>query len=633
MKPSKKKTTPLRSAGVSGPLAKLLGRTGIAPPPAATADKPAELVRLLAQAEQRRQSGELHPARELVDHALARWPHDTQALNIKAVLAAQLGELNLAEATWRDLLKRDPTHPDARSNLGRLMQLSSRYEEALELLQKAVKDRPNHADAHMNLGVTFDHLGRYSEALASYERCLALQPRNAQAVFNIGKLLQDQQDFVRAHAHYREALVLDPAHQGASANLANLAFIQHYLPDFDPAFNRETARQFSTQLRPRTVPLAPRRVNAGPLRVGLVSADLRTHPVGYFLQSVLAHLDRSRLQLVAYSNSAHEDETTAVLKPHFGAWRHIHALNDTETSQQISDDQIDVLVDISGLSAGHRQGVFALKPARIQATWLGYFSTTGNPAIDYVLADAITVPTNEEAFFVERVWRLPDIRYCFTPPHPAPSVTLLPAKLQGHVTFGCFQTLPKINDRVLRCWAAILKEAPTARLRIQNAEMDTSTTRACLEQRLQTFGFPQERIELVGAQSRSEYLASYACVDIVLDTFPYPGGTTTAEALWMGVPTLSLAQPGMLGRQGEAMLYAVGLKDWVTCSERDYIDTAVAWANGGLDLWESLATLRSKLRERASVSPLFDATRFARHLEDAFQGMCNALAAPDAPDH
>lgn len=557
------------------------------------------------------------------DQLLARWPDATEALNLKGTIAVMTQRRDQAEALWRRVLALQPGHIDAATNLGLLMHHLRRSDQTVALLEPLVAQYPEHVNLHLNLGVALTVVGRRDAARRCYERCLALQPVHAQAQFNLARLLQDAHDFAGAHEGYRRALTMDPRHAGAHANLV---FTQHYVYPFDPAANRDDARRCAQALAgvpAAQAPAVPRQPlpPARPLRVGFVSADLRTHPVGYFLEAVLGHLDPATVQLVAYANTEQVDDLTRRLQPRFEAWRIIENQPDAAVAERIRADGIDVLVDLSGLTAGHRQGLFALKPAPVQVTWLGYFSTTGLAAIDYVLADPVTVPPSEEGLFVEQVWRLPVSRFCFTPPAEAGEVTPLPALRRGHVTFGCYQALPKVNDAVIGLWGRIMSAAPQARLRLQSSQMDDQPLVVRLRTRLEAAGIAPDRVDLIGRQSRADYLASHAEVDLVLDTFPYPGGTTTAEALWMGVPTLTLAGPGMLGRQGEGMLRAVGLDDWVTSTPDDYVARAVRWGQGDAGDLQVLAALRAGLREQARASALFDAPRFARDLQAAWLGM------------
>jgi predicted O-linked N-acetylglucosamine transferase (SPINDLY family) len=294
---------------------------------------------------------------------------------------------------------------------------------------------------------------------------------------------------------------------------------------------------------------------------------------------------------------------------------------DERLAAQIRSDGVDILVDLSGRTAGNRLPVFAAKPAPVQVSWLGYFATTGMPQMDAILADPVCAPESEESLYVEQVVRLPHTRLCMSPPVAAPTPSTPPALKNGFITFGCYQTLPKINQSVLAAWAQILSACPNARLRLQAAQFSGAQQQAQFTNRLRAAAIDVARVDLLGPVSRELYLGSYSEVDILLDTFPYPGGTTTAEALWMGVPTLTLALPGMLGRQGQCMLHNLNLQDWVTHSEAEYIAKAVAWGQGGAEVCANLQTLRHQMRTRAAASPLFDAPRFASDWWAALQGL------------
>jgi predicted O-linked N-acetylglucosamine transferase (SPINDLY family) len=255
----------------------------------------------------------------------------------------------------------------------------------------------------------------------------------------------------------------------------------------------------------------------------------------------------------------------------------------------------------------------------VQVSWLGFFASTGLPTIDYLLADPVSVPKSHREHFTETVWYLPETRLCFTPPtnRTGLELTPLPAVQNGYITFGCFQNLTKVNDAVLAIWGRIFLSLPEARLRLQSSQMNCSTTCEYLQHRLSQIGIMPERVIMEGHVPREEYLAAYANVDIILDTFPYPGGTTTCEALWMGVPTLTLAGGTLLARQGASMLACADLEDWIARDENDYITRTLFHAS---DI-DRLAQLRSGLRQKVLASPLFNGPRFALHLEDALQQM------------
>jgi protein O-GlcNAc transferase len=363
----------------------------------------------------------------------------------------------------------------------------------------------------------------------------------------------------------------------------------------------------------------PRDASRAP-RVGFISGDLRSHPVGHFLEGVLAHWPHERVRLVAYPTFALEDEATARMRPHFESWTPIAHLDDAQAAARIAADRIDVLVDLAGHTAHNRLPLFAWRPARVQASWLGYFATTGIEQMDWLLSDATSIAPGEERHYGERIWRLPGTRLCFTPPRQAPAVAPLPALATGSVTFGSFQNLGKIGDEVLALWARVLRAVPDSRLRVQNAQVADDEAQRALQGRLAALGIAPSRVSLHGKQPRAAYLRAHAEVDIVLDTFPYPGGTTTCEALWMGVPTVTLSGSTMLARQGESLLAAAAMPDWIARDADGYVRIATSRS---ADL-ASLASLRAGLRDHVAASPLFDAKRFAGELADAFIGMHRA---------
>lgn len=582
--------------------------------------------RLYEEAVKEYHQAEWERAEARVDDLLAKPElhptYQVSALNLKATLAARTHRLPLAVQLYQDLLARQPGHVEALSNQGLALQKLQRHEEALACLLQAVRLRPGHANSHLNLGLTYHSLGRRDEARAAYLQVLALEPGHLQAHFNLAKWWQDAFDFEEASRGYQATLALDPRH---ADSLANLIFVQHYRYPPDEAGHQALLRR-SAQLFP-TAPEWPRRTaQAQALRVGLVSADLHQHPVGYFLRDVLLALASTavacgELRLLAYANAPTSDELTERIRPVFEAWHTVDLWTDERLAAQIRSDGVDILVDLSGRTAGNRLPVFAAKPAPLQVSWLGYFASTGLPQMDAILADPVCVPEGEESLYVEQVVRLPRTRLCMSPPVAAPEPSAPPVLSNGFITFGCYQTLPKVNAGVLAAWAHILAACPQARLRLQAPQFSDAGQLARFGERLHAAGIDAARVDLLPPVSRAQYLDSYSQVDILLDTFPYPGGTTTAEALWMGVPTLTLAMPGMLGRQGQAMLSNLGLHDWVTHSEADYVAQAVAWGQGGSQVAELLQSLRLQVRSQAASSPLFDAPRFARDWWAAMQGL------------
>jgi predicted O-linked N-acetylglucosamine transferase (SPINDLY family) len=332
---------------------------------------------------------------------------------------------------------------------------------------------------------------------------------------------------------------------------------------------------------------------------------------------VLPHLASRGIEVYAYPTIGIADRMTEKLRAHCAGWFYLHGDNDAAAAKRIHRHGIDVLVDLSGHTGQNRLPVFAFKPAPVQVSWLGYFATTGVAEIDYLLADPVSVPPEHEAHFSETVWRLPHTRLCFTPPEENVAVGPLPAASRGHLTLGSFQNQAKIGDSVLALWARVLAALPDARLQLRARQLDDPALAAQLRERLQRAGIDAQRVQLYGHAERATYLAAYNEIDFLLDTFPFPGGTTTCEALWMGVPTLTLAGDRLISRQGASLLTAAGLPDWVADSADDFVARALAHA---ADL-PRLAALRAGLRAQVLASPLFDAPHFARDLADALWAM------------
>jgi predicted O-linked N-acetylglucosamine transferase (SPINDLY family) len=355
------------------------------------------------------------------------------------------------------------------------------------------------------------------------------------------------------------------------------------------------------------------------LRVGFLSGDLFRHPVAYFLEDVLRHLDKTHLHLVAYSNNPLDDEVTASLTTLFDEWHSIRSLTDDAAAELISSHRIDVLLDLSGHTGENRLAVFARRPAPVQVSWLGYFASTGLPEMDYIIGDPASTPVETSEWFSEKVYRMPQTRLCMSTPRPLGDIAVQspPCLRNGYITFGSYQQATKITPRVLAVWAQALQAVPQSRLRIQTAAIDTPSMRDRLVQDMQQAGIDLARVTLLGAYGFERYLASHNEVDILLDTFPYPGGTTTAFALWMGVPTITLAGNTMLSRQGASMLQCVGLTNWIAQSESEYIDLCRRMASAPT----TLAALRAELREQALKSPLFDSESFAKDLQAALLRM------------
>jgi predicted O-linked N-acetylglucosamine transferase (SPINDLY family) len=543
---------------------------------------------------------------------------DSAAAHLNLGTALQeLGRMEAAASCHRRAIALRPDDPDGHNNLGAALQELGLLDEAVASHRRSLELRPDYPEAHSNLGSALRKLGRLDEAVACFGRALELRPDNAEAHNNFGHAQQEQGRLDEALRYYAKALEIRPDYPAAHSNLL---FAHNYLVDRSPQSLRDLARQFGAGLTGR---VSEAFTGWGPwpaggkLRVGLVSGDLRNHPVGYFLESLLRAADPARIEFVAFPAHHVEDDLTARLRPQVKAWKPIHALGDAAAARLIHGERVQVLLDLSGHTGRNRLGVFAWRPAPVQASWLGYFSTTGVAEIDYILGDPQVCPADEGDHFTETVWRLPEIYLCFTPPALPVEISPLPALAGGGLTFGCFNNLAKINDAVIAVWSRLLRAVPGSRLMLKARQFQDATVTRALRARFAAHGIGEDRLLTEKPSSRAEYLRAYHRIDIALDPFPYPGGTTSCEALWMGVPVLTRRGDRFLSHAGETILRNAGLPGWIAADDDAYVAKAADFA---ADLG-GLAALRGRLRAQVLASPLFDAPRFARHFEEAMAGM------------
>lgn len=600
------------------------------------------------------EGGQLDAAHAQCLRALAKEADSAKANNLLGAIAMKRLQFKAAILLFRKSLAKQPKLLAAQINLGLALQRSGEFDAAKTCFEQVLSIDSASAVAHFGLGAVFQQLGNYAAAEKSYLKALDLDASLVIAHSNLGVIYTHGRQFGPAAECFGRALALDPRFAAAHANLAgmlkdlgrldeslrslrkaleidsasevahnNLLFIQNYLAEQPAHQLLDDARRFgevaASLARPYTSwPNTPD--SRRPLRVGLVSGDLGNHPVGYFLDGVLAAFASQAtrgLSFHAYSNRLNEDETSRRLRACCDSWCCCTGMSDEALARRVRDDGIDILIDLAGHTANNRLTVFAWKPAPIQASWLGYFATTGVSAMDYFVADPWTLPPEQEPFFTEQVWRLPETRLCFTPPDSKVEVNALPASAVGYVTFGCFNNLSKMNNAVVQLWARVLNAVPGSRLFLKSGQLADGSVCRRTSERFASHGVGAERLIFEGQSERTDYLAAYHRVDIALDPFPFPGGTTTVEALWMGVPVLTLEGERFLARQGVGLLMNAGLADWIAADAEDYVARAANHAGNLL----ALAALRARLREQALASPIYDAPRFARSFEQALRTM------------
>lgn len=568
---------------------------------------------------------QLHQAGRLAEaSALYRkLPGVPDALNNLGVILLAESRIEPAIRAFREALRRRPTYLDAQINLGNALKDAGQETEAIGLLSQAVEAQPGHATASLALSMALRAAGRLAEALGWIRRCLALTPSFVEAHNNLATANKDRGRAEDALLSLRRALAIRPDLPTLHANLLMTLQYAHTTSEADlvragAAFDRRLAR---TSAKP-WAPLSP--AADRPLRVGYVSADFGHHPVGFFLAPVIASHDRSRVVPICYSARAHEDELTRHFRRHAAAWRPIAHLGDEALAERIRSDRIDVLVDLAGHTAGNRLGTFALKPAPLQATWIGW-APTGLSAIEWFIADRHTWPAT--GAHESTVLKLPDSLVCYGPPAYAPPVAPLPALTNGYLTFSCFNNLAKVTPQTLATWARILAAVPNSRIVLKAGPFRDASTRDYFQGAFADGGIERSRVDLLPGSPHRELLAAYGAVDVALDPFPFSGGVSTCEALWMGVPVVTIAGTRFVGRTSTSYLRSVGLDHLVAIDIDSYRRIAVDLAG---DV-PRLAELRGRLRDQMASSPLCDGPRFARHLEEALHAAWRSVAIAPPP--
>jgi protein O-GlcNAc transferase len=494
------------------------------------------------------------------------------------------GRLEAAEQCYRRVLASDPNQADALHLLGLIVFQKGQQAEALKLIGRAIELKESRSDFHNNLGNVLTQYGRVDEAIAAFRRALELKPEDANVRSNMLIAIQ-----------YR-----------ANISLAELA-----------AEHAEFERQHAAIMLSRRLPLPFDRDTERPLTLGFVSPNFRQHPIGHFVVRPLENLHRDQFKVVCYSDGAAQDDYTHRFQAASTIWRETIALTNVQLVERIRADRIDILFDLAGHTAGNRMLVFARKPAPIQITWADYVGTTGLAAIDFILADSYEIPPASEPHYTERVLRMPNGYVCYDPPSYAPRVTAPPAFQQGFITFGSFNYRPKITVEMIDVWARILNRVPNSRLVLKNGGLHDASVAGPLWHEFASRGIEQHRLECLGWSPHPEMLAEYQRIDVALDPYPYNGGLTTCEAMWMGVPVVTFPGETFASRHSLSHLSNVGFTETIARSLDHYEDLAVSLA---ADL-PRLAALRSEFRAHVAASPLCDGKLFAHHFMRILRGI------------
>jgi protein O-GlcNAc transferase len=572
----------------------------------------------------------------------------------RVALALKYQHAGLVAEAWHSIsdLVTDPDAPDSVLELGlTLRQAAHAFADIVAIANRLLQRHPTRAGIWALLADAQEHLGQPLAAIVAYEKAIDCAPANALYGGNLAALYMGQGRFAAAVRQLRQVLDAAPdnvpalinfavceiecgrIHQGLAAlmraqeidpaNAAaydNALFALHNVATtaaelFDAHVNWGRTQQTKNTLWP-TVATANRK-----LRIGYVSPDFRQHSVAYFVEPLLRAHDRAQYDVYCYSNAVHGDDVTQHFRSLADGWRDIGGLATDQVADLIRQDAVDVLVDLAGHTQGHRLDVFAARPAKIQITAIGYPGTTGASFFDGRLVDAWSDPPEFDAMSSEPVLRVPGGMHCYAPPMRAPDVAPLPHQSGAPLTFGSFNKLAKVTDQTLRLWAQVLDAVPKSRLLIKSKALSEAETRAALTARCNSAGIATTRLDLRGwSPDDKDHLRLYGSVDMALDTTPYNGTTTTCEALWMGVPVISLVGQTHAARVGLSLLSNAGLSNFACTTIHDFIATAKSWSEN----LPALQNLRRSMRTRVAQSRLCNQLAYTREVETIYRRLCDA---------
>ena len=564
--------------------------------------------------------------------AIRLTPSCAETINTLGFALMGLGRLNEAIGCYQRALEVDSRYYWAHNNLGTVYRDQGRIDRAIECYDRALAIAPDYVEAHSNRGVAFEELGLLEESVTSYQYALQLDPNSVVVLNNLGKaqMLLGQLD--AAQQSYRRVLEIHPE---LKQSFSNLLLCLNYQDNLSPrqVFDEHCAFESKQAGRVRRLQ-SPSHGAADTdrlLRLGFVSGDFRFHSVSFFLLPILERLDRQHFEVFCYSMSHRQDEVTQRFRALADGWLDCPTLPEPELAKRIRADRIDLLFDLCGHTSPNALLAFAARPAPVQINWIGYPNTTGLSAMDYRLVDDLTDPPGAaDDYHAERLIRLPSGLLCYRP-WPTGfdlSVAEPPCLGAGHITFGSFNNLSKITPTTLGLWVEILRAIPQARLLLKSHTASDIQIWNHLVERFASEGITPERLEcLPRAPSYTEHLEQYQRLDVALDTFPYNGTTTTCEALFMGVPVITLSGDRHAARVGRSLMTRIGLPEFVARSPQEYVAIAAGWAADP----SPLRALRAGLRDQFERSPLRDEVGFTRSLEVALRQMWRLWCAGESP--
>ncbi len=545
--------------------------------------------------------------------ALEANPNYAEAYNGLGNALKHKSDIKAATENYQRAVDINPQFSEAHHNLASVFEVQGEFEQAIIHYEQAIAFNPNDFESCNNLGVLLENKGQITAAIGYYQKILAIVPNHAYALNNLGKALLNKGMVQAAITEFEKTLEVAPIYINA---FSNLLMTLNYSEIHDAAAVYAAHQQFDERyvqpLADKIIPHMKDLESERPLRIAYLSNDFRRHATQPFIESILAHHDHQQFKIYCYHNFQGEDEVTQRIKQYADVWTPCAHISDEDLARKIRFDQIDILVDLAGHSAHNRVLVLVLRPAPIQITYLGYPNTTGMTTVDYRITDNYTDPEGvAEQYNAEKLIRMPHSWFCYHPLENTPALNSLPALEKCYVTFGVLHRYDKINDSMLKTWASILKQVKRSKLLVQNLALQDAQLREEFEKRCKQAGIARKRLIIQDFVSSNDYLNVYHQIDICLDTFPYNGGRMTCDALWMGVPTVTLTGEKNVSRMGFSILSTVDLANLVADTPETYVDVCATLAN---DLAQ-LQTLRQGLRDKMLNSPLTDGINFTKQLE------------------
>ena len=565
------------------------------------------------------QTKNFNEAKQLLEKAIQINPDYADAHNNFGNVLIELGDYQKAMGCFQKTIEIQPNFTQAHSNLGIVLKELGDYQKAISCFQKAIEIQPNFAQAHNNLGTAFKELEEYQKAMSCYQEAIKIEPNNADAHYNLGIVFKELGEYQKAIICNEKAINLKPDYVRAYSNMMLTSLL---LEKVDPKDYLAKTKKFRLSLKPINSDLLLKyKFDNRPekLKIGFVSGDFQQHPVGFFLLDTLKNLKDKNLELIAYSNSQKKDNLSVKLKSHFTNWREITNQSDKKVVNQIREDGIHILFDLSGYSAKNRLPIFINKPAPIQISWAGFLASTGIPEVDYIIGDPYVTPKDNANHFAEKIFCLPNIWCCFSVPEFEVKINEPPAIKNRYITFGCFNNLSKINNEVIALWSKILKAIPKSKIFLKTKQLNDPYVKEKIMNYFKKNNINSNLLILEGSSPRNVLLDTYNKVDIALDPFPYSGGTTSFESTWMSTPVLTKKGTTFVSRTTGSINHNCGMSDWIASDENEYVKKAIKFSAN----FEQLSKINKSLRKTALESPLFNSLLFAKQLDTALWEMWN----------